>query len=373
MVIKKSADLLICTGHSYRLFTVEVVICCLLRQPATRSVKVKRVSQQRKNQYKNSQKSKRTIQMDVGANEVVEILDDDTSEEECNVSNERTGGTVENRCRTRSECLMAEVKCVKNCTKRVSKQEPKKVGTDAIDVIDLLDVDISEDEYDNSSENSHASASEVEGRRRKPSNNAMTKMTCVKKCRRGRLQVKRPGSADIISFSLFSVDSRVEYCNLDCAQKRTYVGSSTNPFLGNALFAGEKILKGEFICLYIGMRMSYTECKARIKAGRIADYMLDVTRGVVIDGYEVGQGAAMANHSCDPNASLEHHILKGSEKAPVGMLMAIKDIEVSDEIEANYRFWDPVEDGIPDLNDTSSYVRCRCLKKNCLKVMKLND
>lgn len=180
-----------------------------------------------------------------------------------------------------------------------------------------------------------------------------------------------PVKWEVIDLFLISQESKDKYRYLLDHSKRIYVGESTNPFLGRALFAAEKIFKGDFICLYRGKRMSKEECDARCRGRDGGEYFLDVTCGVIIDGSGVNYGAAMANHSCMPNASLEHDLLPGIEKAPYGFLRAVEDIDVGMEIEANYRYYNPATDGVPDFGDRRSYIPCRCLRPNCCGVLRL--
>ena len=200
------------------------------------------------------------------------------------------------------------------------------------------------------------------------------KFTFAKCTRSSRLQLVRQWMSEVIYVSCYSASSKARYHDLRFnLAKRTYVGESVNPFFGNGLFAAEVIQPEEYICLYVGRHMPMAECLARIAAGQNSDYFLYVTKGVVIDGYGVGHGAAMANHSCSPNTRLEHEYMPGVDKAPVGILRATKRIEVGEELETNYGYWDPLIDGYPDLSKKEDYVECRCLKPNCCHVLRLHD
>ena len=206
-----------------------------------------------------------------------------------------------------------------------------------------------------------------EGKQKKP---CIMKFTFIKRSRSSRLQIVRTGMSPKIHISCFSERSKEHFLELENESKRTYVGDSLNPFLDKALLAAERIEPGEFICLYLGKRMSWEESRARIDGNCSGDYMLYVTDGVVIDGKGVGRGAAMANHSCLPNSELEQDFLAGYDRTPIGLLRAIAPIAVGEEIETDYHLWNPVDDGMPDLNDLNSYVPCRCLRPNCRCVLK---
>ncbi len=231
-----------------------------------------------------------------------------------------------------------------------------------VNVIDLTNVDTSDEEE------KKRDVRDVQTDR-----NAVMKFTFIKRTRSSRLQIVRPGFAEKIYVSLFSNTSKIHLNELMDASKRTYTGSSMNPFIGNALFAAEVIEEGELICLYLGNRMPLCEANARIDAGQSSEYMIDITSGVVIDGIGVGMGAAMANHSCCPNAELQHKYLRGYERAPICILRAIQRIKVGDEIETNYHLFDPNVDEMPNLSDTDKYVPCKCLRPNCIGVYKLKE
>lgn len=234
------------------------------------------------------------------------------------------------------------------------------------DIIDLTSVDTSDEE--------DASEVHVGPKRYHASGhggtNSMMKIISFKRTRSSRLQIMRPVFAEKIFLSLLSDASKEHFAKLHSNSKRTYVGDSINPFLGNALFAAETIQPEEFIFLYIGKRMSWNEASARMDANQCGEYMIYARDGVVIDGRGVGMGAAMANHSCEPNAELQHDKLPGFDHAPICLLRATDRIEMGEEINTNYGLWDPVRDDMPDLNDKSAYIPCRCLKQNCSRVFK---
>ena len=237
-------------------------------------------------------------------------------------------------------------------------------SSDVIDIIDLTHVDTRDEEDNCGGEYRIRTASNYKG---------IAKLTFTKKTRSSRLQIVRDGMNEKIAFSLFSNASKTRFAELESKSKSTYVGESRNPFFGNALFAAETIEEGELICLYYGNRMPWCEAEARIKAGGDSEYMLYVTDGIVIDGFGYGYGACMANHSCFPNSELQHEYLPGYDRAPIGLLRATEKIEVGDEIEENYGYWDPSVDGMPDLSDMNAYVPCKCLRKNCRRVFKLKE
>lgn len=194
----------------------------------------------------------------------------------------------------------------------------------------------------------------------------MKKVCHMKEIRRSRLKIYRDTLAEHVNVSLFSAASRAHMEELSAMAKSTYVGSSRNPYFGNALFAGESIKKGEYICAYEGLRLPYNVCSAMQKAGRPPNYALSVGKGVVIDALGYPYGAGMANHSCKPNAKLDQNYLRGAEAAPHAFLESIEDIKAGDEIEACYGYLQQYsEEDIDTAVRNGRYIPCRCLRKEC--------
>jgi len=197
----------------------------------------------------------------------------------------------------------------------------------------------------------------------------VAKFTFAKKYREWKLTRLPNPLAEHLHYSCYSLESKQYYTTLRTRSKRTYVGSSLNPFLGNALFAGEDMEPGQFITLYEGDIYPLAEIKARQKRGRCAEYALYVTKGVVIDALGYPYGGGMANHSCRPNARLRHKYLPGSERAPIGYLQAIRHIKQGQEIEADYGYTTQFNAAqLKAIIASGKYCPCRCLQKNCRKV-----
>ena len=126
---------------------------------------------------------------------------------------------------------------------------------------------------------------------------------------------------------------------------------------GLGLYALEFVEKGRIIREYSGELISEEEADRREMdrdaKGMKKDYMVNV-EGAVIDATHVGGPARFANHSCDPNAVFE---LKSFESGgQVVVLRAIKDIQVGQPIEADYKFLDKMW-----------YLNCDCRSRNCRK------
>lgn len=175
--------------------------------------------------------------------------------------------------------------------------------------------------------------------------------------------------AEHIWYFMFSKDSKEHYKELINGSKITNIGFSVNPYFDRALFAGEKIKKGDFITLYHGIRLPYEICDALQKQGRPPNFALSIPNGVVIDALGYPYGAGMANHSCSPNTSLEFGFLRGNEHAPYAYLTALVDIEIGDELECCYRYIDHLTKARLDaIIRSGRFIRCRCLKPNCRQV-----
>ena len=233
-------------------------------------------------------------------------------------------------------------------------------------VIDLTECDTdSESEMEDVDEGGNENVTEPRAR--------IVKFTFRKRTRSSRLQLVRAGMAEKVHVSCFSKSSKKEYARLIDVSKETYVADSTNPFCGRGLFVIETVEAGEMICVYFGQRIPYEECIARMNGRIESNYMLELAGGVVIDGAGVNHGGAMANHSCAPNAILDEVALPGTDRAPVGIIRALRSLNRGDEVLVNYGMWNPRRDPIPDLNDLTKYVPCRCLAPNCCRILKLKN
>lgn len=175
--------------------------------------------------------------------------------------------------------------------------------------------------------------------------------------------------------SLFSRESKLHWNELMEQCKGTYVGCSTNPYLGNGLFTCQKLEKGDFVTVYDGLRMTYNECDVLQRFGRPATYALSIPKGVVVDALGFPFGAAMANHSCNPNTRLRHGLLRGPDRAPYAYLEALKDISIGDELYTDYGYLDNLSnEDIEHILHHKKFIPCRCLQPGCRKVLfVLND
>uniref|UniRef100_A0A0N5B5E2 [histone H3]-lysine(27) N-trimethyltransferase n=1 Tax=Strongyloides papillosus TaxID=174720 RepID=A0A0N5B5E2_STREA len=111
-----------------------------------------------------------------------------------------------------------------------------------------------------------------------------------------------------------------------------------SPIAGNGAFAGESILKGEFIIEYKGEVISNEEAERR---GRICDakkssYLFVLNEEEHIDALNYGNSARFINHSSDnPNCAAKVMIVNGNHR--IG-LYATKNISKGDELLFDYRY-----------------------------------
>ncbi|CEF71099.1 Histone-lysine N-methyltransferase EZH2 [Strongyloides ratti] len=111
-----------------------------------------------------------------------------------------------------------------------------------------------------------------------------------------------------------------------------------SPIAGNGAFAGESILKGEFIIEYKGEVISNEEAERR---GRICDakkssYLFVLNEDEHIDALNYGNSARFINHSSDnPNCAAKVMIVNGNHR--IG-LYATKNISKGEELLFDYRY-----------------------------------
>lgn len=140
---------------------------------------------------------------------------------------------------------------------------------------------------------------------------------------------------------------------------------------GWAVRAGEQILRGTFVCEYIGEVIDEQEAKKRRdRIGREGcSYLFDIDAHIndmsrfiegqglyVIDATNYGNVSRYINHSCSPNL-VSHQVLVESmdcQLAHIG-LYASRDITVGEELTYDYRYKVLPGEGYP----------CRCGASNC--------
>lgn len=94
--------------------------------------------------------------------------------------------------------------------------------------------------------------------------------------------------------------------------------------MGDGLFAGEDIAKGDFIVEYTGKKIT-TKAADALKTR----YLFELDEDWTIDGETLSNTARYINHSCDPNAEAEihdEHIL----------ISALKAVKTGEEITIDY-------------------------------------
>ena len=125
---------------------------------------------------------------------------------------------------------------------------------------------------------------------------------------------------------------------------RVRVGPSR--IVGQGLFAGQDIKQGTKIIRYIGEKITQEESERRLAVGNA--YIFGLAERYSIDGSTPKNTARYINHSCDPNCHTEQF-------GNTIWLVAIKDIEVGEELTYNYGY---------ELNDEPAEP-CHCGAKHC--------
>ncbi|KAK0416426.1 hypothetical protein QR680_012476 [Steinernema hermaphroditum] len=127
------------------------------------------------------------------------------------------------------------------------------------------------------------------------------------------------------------------------------------------LYAVEKILKGTFICEYVGHVMTREEAVERNHPRYAFDLGDNGIAGMTTDAENSGNEGRFVNHSCDPNAaairayvdfdSLDYHRIG---------YFAIKDISAGEEITIDY-----FVGAKKSKSSNTSGLRCLCGAKKC--------
>ena len=101
----------------------------------------------------------------------------------------------------------------------------------------------------------------------------------------------------------------------------------------------EPIKKASFIIEYIGEIVSekvFLQRMTETYSGDSHHYCLNISRGVVIDGYRMANEGRFVNHSCEPNCEAQKWSVNGYYR--VG-LFALRDIRPGEEITYDYNFY----------------------------------
>ncbi|ORY06266.1 SET domain-containing protein [Neocallimastix californiae] len=127
---------------------------------------------------------------------------------------------------------------------------------------------------------------------------------------------------------------------------------------GYGLKTEKPIKKDELIIEYTGEIMSLKACNERLKTiykDMNSFYFIHYESGKVIDACQKGSVARFANHSCDPNCSMERWVVNGEIR--VG-LFALRNIEASEELLYDYNF-----------HSFGEQQKCNCGSTNCRGVI----
>ncbi|KAK4337209.1 hypothetical protein RND71_043308 [Anisodus tanguticus] len=99
------------------------------------------------------------------------------------------------------------------------------------------------------------------------------------------------------------------------------------------------IKKSSFIIEYIGEVVSEKVFKERMSENYSRDshhYCLNITSGILIDGYRMANEGRFVNHSCEPNCEMQKWSVNGYYR--VG-LFALRDISPGEEVTYDYNFY----------------------------------
>ena len=114
---------------------------------------------------------------------------------------------------------------------------------------------------------------------------------------------------------------------------------------GRGMFALEKINKGEKILIWGGEYVNEVEARKAEAEGKLVMQFDDDLYSIENRGEDIGY---FLNHSCEPNVWMDDAF----------SLSAMNDINVGEEITADYAMWEACEDYI-------SKWQCKCGAKNC--------
>ena len=125
---------------------------------------------------------------------------------------------------------------------------------------------------------------------------------------------------------------------------------------GHGLFTLEDLAKGALIAEYRGEVITQAECLRRMAGYTLSEafYFAHLDSGLVLDAAEYGSCARFANHSCEPNCTLQKWITNGEPRV---CLVALKDIQSGSELTYNYQYY---QDGLDDVVSRFKRQRCAC-------------
>ncbi|XP_028967625.1 histone-lysine N-methyltransferase ASH1L [Galendromus occidentalis] len=118
----------------------------------------------------------------------------------------------------------------------------------------------------------------------------------------------------------------------------------------------ETIKAGQFILEYIGEVVSDTLFRRRMEEVYKNDkhhYCLNLSGGMVIDGYRMANEGRFVNHSCEPNCEMQKWSVNGVYRIA---LFSLKDIPAMTELSYDYNF--------ENFNNDRQQL-CRCGSQNC--------
>lgn len=126
---------------------------------------------------------------------------------------------------------------------------------------------------------------------------------------------------------------------------------------GFGLRTEQDLVEGDLVCEYIGEIIDEEECQSRLikqeKSGTESFYILALENGLYIDARLKASVARFANHSCDPNCTVQKWNVNGVMKIGI---FARHEIKSGDELTFDYQL---------DAMGRSKMKRCYCGAAKC--------
>ena len=150
-----------------------------------------------------------------------------------------------------------------------------------------------------------------------------------------------------------------EYCSNTVIQRRAF--PATEVFKTRSCGYGLRLLEdvgpGTIIIEYLGQVITCEEGQRRMSSMKNSDdfYFMSLGNGLMLDAKPMGSNARFANHSCDPNCTLQKWTVLGETRL---VLVSFREIRAGMEITYNYNYY---ADGLGDI----PRQKCQCGATSC--------